>query len=74
MIQVLTRDIGGTPLVKAALAHQVPETWYAPVPTDAAGWSAAARQVASEFANRDWLRQLSATRLFNARGCQQRST
>ncbi|HXC25185.1 MAG TPA: bacillithiol biosynthesis BshC, partial [Gemmatimonadaceae bacterium] len=68
MIQVLTRDIGGAPLVKAALAHQVPETWYAPVPTNGAEWSTAARDVANEFKNKnwDWLPQI--TPAFNATG------
>jgi bacillithiol synthase len=60
MIQVLTRDFGGAPLVKAALAGAVPPSWYTPIPADPEAWSAAARQVASEFAERDWFSKISA--------------
>lgn len=55
MIEILTRDFGGGPLVKAALSNNVPTEWYAPIPTDATGWATAARQIASEFASRSWL-------------------
>ena len=55
MIQIVTRPFGGAALVKAALAGQLAERWYAPVPADPNAWSAAARIVAGEFAHRDWL-------------------
>lgn len=52
---VVTRDFGGGALTRAALAREVPDGWYAEVPSSPIGWRAAAHDVAHDFAGRDWL-------------------
>ena len=54
MIEVVTREVGGSPLVRAARAGTLPESWYAALPANPTAWTMAARHVAEEFANRDW--------------------
>lgn len=44
-VRVVTEDLGGGALTRAALAGQVPAAWYCPRPLDAAGWRARVREV-----------------------------
>ena len=37
MIDVLTQELGGSPLVQAALRHAVPDAWYPPPSRDGGG-------------------------------------
>jgi bacillithiol biosynthesis cysteine-adding enzyme BshC len=60
MIQVVTRDFGGSPLVRSALARTVPDQWYAQTPASSAEWAAAARDVVERFSGHDWLGAISA--------------
>ena len=59
MIEVLTRDFGGSPLVRHALEGAVPAEWYTEVLTAPDQWEALGRAVATEFTGRDWLAALA---------------
>ncbi len=59
MIEVLTREFGGSVLTRCALAKAVPAEWYESVPRSAAGWKAAAERVSADFSGRDWFAALS---------------
>jgi bacillithiol biosynthesis cysteine-adding enzyme BshC len=54
MIRAISREIGGSPLARRALAGDLPE-WYAPRLVGATEWAAAADAVANDFAGRPWL-------------------
>ena len=55
--RVLTEDLGGTPLSRAAREDLVPPEWYAVRPTNAAAWRTRARDVAKS-APKAWLEAL----------------
>ncbi|HEV8448821.1 MAG TPA: bacillithiol biosynthesis BshC [Gemmatimonadaceae bacterium] len=62
--EVRTESLGGSPLSVAARAGRLPD-WYAPLPRDARGWRAHARDVVRDVPS-DWLDALSPA--FSARG------
>jgi bacillithiol synthase len=51
---IVTEPFGGSPLTRAAIAGQLPETWYRPRPSDVEGWATHLRQVSAEFRGRRW--------------------
>jgi bacillithiol synthase len=55
--EVRTESLGGSPLSVAARAGRLPD-WYPPLPRDARGWRAHARDVMRDVAS-DWLEALS---------------
>ena len=57
-LAVRTEPLGGSPLVRAALAGALPEAWYPPRPRDASAWRRHAHQVAGHADDR-WLRRLA---------------
>ncbi len=52
---IRTAPLGGSALSRAIQQGAVGASWYAPRPTDVAGWRAHATSVRASFAGRDWL-------------------
>jgi bacillithiol biosynthesis cysteine-adding enzyme BshC len=57
VITAITRDIGGSPLARAALAGDLTD-WYGTRLSTESDWRAAAHAVAGEFEGRSWLDDL----------------
>lgn len=58
MIKVLTKEFGGSALVRAALTDTLPEGWYEPTRRNSDEWLSAARKVQKEFEGSHWLGSL----------------
>ena len=58
-LRVLTEDLGGSALSRAARAGQLTPAWYPPTPSSAAAWTARAREIGASMANGAWLEALA---------------
>lgn len=59
-LAVITERLGGSALAASVIAGTTPASWLDPAPGSVPAWDARAREVASEFAGRDWLSPLQA--------------